>query len=111
MGPRIPGRRIVTPDELPSDGLTIDTPRGPADLVLVYKTLQGEKVQLTTGERWECHRILAQHIINTPKRLHGMPPNTMLANYAQSRGVSYDTARRTLEKWRQRNGLSLEPQR
>ena len=45
-------RRALDYDpQVPSDGLTVDTPQGPVDLVAVARKLDGRPVELTWAER------------------------------------------------------------
>ncbi|MBS2962099.1 hypothetical protein KGA66_03500 [Actinocrinis puniceicyclus] len=45
-------------DRIPSDGLTLDTPAGPVDLVAVQRALDGERLHLTRAE----HRYIAAQV-------------------------------------------------
>jgi hypothetical protein len=52
--------------ELPSDGLTIDTPHGPVDLVAVDRALAGERLHLTYAEHKYVAALIRAHLAVYP---------------------------------------------
>jgi hypothetical protein len=52
--------------ELPSDGLTIDTPHGPVDLVAVDRALAGERLHLTYAEHKYIAALIRAHLAVYP---------------------------------------------
>lgn len=56
-------------DRVPSDGLTLDTPAGPVDLVAVDRALSGERIELTTAEHAYVHTLITKRMTARPARL------------------------------------------
>jgi hypothetical protein len=54
--------------EIASDGLTIDTPRGPVDLVLIRRVIDGHHVEGLTEAEWT---YLAEELGLLPRERNG----------------------------------------
>jgi hypothetical protein len=55
-------------DPIPSDGLTLDTPHGPVDLVAVERALTGERLHLTRAEHRYIAALLDTHLRHGTER-------------------------------------------
>ncbi len=55
-------------DRVPSDGLTLDTPDGPVDLVAVERALAGERIALTYAERAYTARLFKTPVHHREKK-------------------------------------------
>ncbi len=57
---------VALEPELPSDGLTIDTPHGSVDLVAVDRALAGERLHLTYAEHKYIAALIRAHLAVYP---------------------------------------------
>ena len=53
-------------DRIESDGLTLDTPDGPVDLVAVERALSGERLHLTRAEHKYVAALVHAHLAVYP---------------------------------------------
>ncbi|HVT68880.1 MAG TPA: hypothetical protein VHF26_14105 [Trebonia sp.] len=53
--------------DTPSDGLTLDTPHGPVDLIAVQRALAGRPVELTRAEHRYIAALIRNHQARRPK--------------------------------------------
>lgn len=86
-----PGRRATTPElydpDIASDGLSVDSPLGPVDLVAVERVLAGRPAPLTLAD-------LAYLYAHRP------PAHEHIETVAAALGVRPDTVKRAVERHR-----------
>ena len=73
---------------IPSDGLTIDTDRGPADLVVAHRILQGQPVEATLADTLAAYQLAAGGSVTAARPI------------ARALGVDEKTARRGIDRAR-----------
>jgi hypothetical protein len=87
-----------------SDGLTIDTCKGPVDSVAVEKALAGQPVGLNTAEKLAAYQCIAVRSAELSARSSRYEPeNPWILRYATSQGLTYQQARNSYNKWRERH--------
>jgi hypothetical protein len=67
---RRPARSRGFEPAVESDGLTLDTPHGPVDLVAVERALAGERLHLTYAEHRHVAALVRAHLAVYPSNRH-----------------------------------------